>query len=248
MVVAAADQNARLPDAHVLDELKILLGRADPGGDLREFEAQLLAAADSLAVLLAVDEKLRLPDDAVRPAQPAHQLVQFDDLVHRIGVDGLLTVPEGGIADPDFLRHAHGGTAVVELHLWHAFIIIKIPVQVRLRDVLQGIMKILFFQQIGFRADFEHSGLPFVRMNVYNYTRISVFVKLCTKKIQSPQMQNALRTGLGALLYLYYKQFDIKPDKGSDNIAEGVIRGSLPPDDNPQDRLCRFEEYFCAAE
>ena len=36
-----------------------------------------------------------------------------------------------------------------------------------------------------------------------------------------------------------------QPDRSA---AEGVIRGKLPPDDNPQRRHVRREEHFCGAE
>ena len=136
VVVAAGHQDAGLLDAQVLDQLEIVPGGPDPGGDLREAVAQVLAAAHGLPILLAVDEELRLADDAVGAAQPRHQLVQMHDLIHRVGLHGLLPVPERGVGDPDLLRHAHGHAAVVERDARHFVERVDIPVQVRFRDVL----------------------------------------------------------------------------------------------------------------
>ena len=82
VVVAAADENARLADAEVAHEAKVLLRRADPRRELRELQPQLHALFERLAVFLAVDEKLRLPDDAVRGEAgplPPHARMQSDD-------------------------------------------------------------------------------------------------------------------------------------------------------------------------
>ena len=156
VIVAAGHQYARLADAQVLHQLEVLPGGADPGGDLREPIAQVHALLDGLTVLFAVDEELRLANDAVGAAKTGHQLVQIHDLLHRIGLDGLLPVAEGGIRDPDVLRHAHGHAPVVEGDAGNLIIGVDVPIQVRVRHILQRILVLALLQQIGFRGHFQH--------------------------------------------------------------------------------------------
>ena len=138
-------------DAQVLDQLEVVAAGADPGGDLGEAVAQFLAAAHGLPVLLAVYKEFRLADDPVRAAQPGHQLVQVHDLVHGIGLHGLLTVPEGSVCDPNLFRHAHRHAPVVEGDARHLVKRRYVTVEVRFRDVLQIVLIAAFFQQIGLR-------------------------------------------------------------------------------------------------
>ena len=177
VVVAAGHQNARLADAQVLHQLEVLPGGADPGGDLREAIAQVHALLDGLAVLLAVDEELRLADHAVGAAQPGHQLVKVHDLLDRVGLHGLLAVPKGRVGDPDVLRHAHGHAPVVEGDAGNLVVGVDVPVQIRVRDILQRILVLALLQQIGLRGHFQHRfHLPWVRCArrrfVSLYTRI----------------------------------------------------------------------------
>ena len=79
MIVAAGHQNTGLLDAKILHHPEVLPGGPDPGSDLREAQPQSLTAFDGLPVPLAVNEKLRLADQAVRPAQLAQQLEQVGD-------------------------------------------------------------------------------------------------------------------------------------------------------------------------
>ena len=160
VVVAAADEYARFADAQIAHEAEVLLGGAYPGGDLREAQAEIAAALQRLAVLLAVNEELRLADDAVGAAQLAHQFVELDDLVGRVGVDRLLPIAEGGVGDPDLLRHVHRHAAVVEGYLGDALIIVDVAVEVRLRHVLQGVAVVLLLQQVCFRRYFQHDVCP----------------------------------------------------------------------------------------
>ena len=128
VVIAAGDEDARLPDAKIAHGLEVLPAGADPGRDLREFQAEVHAALDGLAVALGVDEKLGLADQSVGSAEAREQLEERDDLIGRIGVDGLLPVTERGIGDPDILRHVHRDAAVVEGHLRHLVIAVNIAV------------------------------------------------------------------------------------------------------------------------
>ena len=69
---------------------------------------------------------------------------------------GLLSIPERGIGDPDILRHRDRHTPVVEGDLGDLFVIIDIPVQDRVFDILQRIAIIVFFEKIGFGRQFQH--------------------------------------------------------------------------------------------
>ena len=149
VVVAAGNQNAGFLDAQILHHPEVLPGGPDPCGDLREPQPQRLTALNGLPVPLAVNEKLRLADQAVRPAQSAQQLEQMLDLFRRIGIHGLLAVPEGGVRDPDIRRHGHRHPPVVEGHLGYFIIIVYIPVENRVFHILKGVAVIIFFQQVG---------------------------------------------------------------------------------------------------
>ena len=139
VVVAAADEDARLADAEVAHEAKVLLCRADPRRDLRKLQPQLHALFECLAVFFAVDEKLRLPDDAIRPAEPGQVLINVDDLVDRVRLHGLLPVAQGRVRDPDLLGHVHRHAPVVERHLRHHSLRVDVALEVRLRHVLERI-------------------------------------------------------------------------------------------------------------
>ena len=139
VVVAAADENTGLAYAEVAHEAKILFGGADPRRDLRELQPQLHALFERLAVFFAVDKKLRLPNDAVRPAETRKILVNVHDLLDRIRLHGLLPVAQGRIRYPDILRHVHRHAPVVERHLRYHSLRIYVALEVRLRHVLQRI-------------------------------------------------------------------------------------------------------------
>ena len=149
VVVRAGDQNAGFLDAKVMHQLEVFLCRPNPAGDLREFEVQRHALFDGLPVFFAVDEKFRLADDAVGAAQLAQQLVDVHDLVNGIRLHGLLTIPQGGVRDPDLLRHGHGHPAVVERHLGNGAVGIHIPLQIRFRHILKGVFVGFLLQQVG---------------------------------------------------------------------------------------------------
>ena len=181
VVVAAGHQDARLLDAQVPHQLEVLPAGPNPGGDLREPQPQLLALADRLAVLLAVHEELRLADDAVGSAEPGEQLVELHDLLHAVRLHRLLTVAEGGVRDPDVLRHAHRHPAMVEGNARHRVVGIDIAVQVRIGNVLEGIFIALLLQQVGFIGDFQHLASPHNGIYVSLYT--------CMHLLSSPNVR-----------------------------------------------------------
>ena len=82
-------------------------------------------------------------------AQLAQQLVDVYDLVNGIRLHGLLTIPQGGVRDPDLLRHGHGHPAVVERHLGNGAVGIHIPLQIRFRHILKGVFVGFLLQQVG---------------------------------------------------------------------------------------------------
>ena len=146
MVIRAGDQNARLLDAQVFDQLKILLAGANPGGNLGKFVAQILAKGQGFPILFRIDEKLALPDDAVFPAQPVHQLIEIPNLLWRKGRHGLLPIPEGGIRNPDLIRHILRHDTVVKPRFGDLVIGENIPEQHRLLHILQCVVIIVFLQ------------------------------------------------------------------------------------------------------
>ena len=128
VIVAARNEDAGFTDAEVAHKGKILFRRANPRGDLRKAQAERLTLFDRIPILLAVDEKFRLPDDPVRPAEATHQPVEVDNLAHAVRLARLLPVPKRRVRDPDLARHAHRHAAVVERYARHFGIIIQIPV------------------------------------------------------------------------------------------------------------------------
>ena len=156
VVVRAGDQDARFLQAHLLDQLKVLFVGADPGGDLREFQPQLLALAHRLLVLFGVEEELALAHDALGAAQTGEELEETDDLIHREGRGALLAVAEGGVGDPDLLRHVQRNDAVVERDLGNLRVFVQFPVEIRLVHVLQLILVVGLLQQVALSVEFQH--------------------------------------------------------------------------------------------
>ena len=156
VIVRAADQYAGLLEAHVPDQLEVLLVGPYPAGYLGELQPQLLAAAHGLAVLLGIDEELALAHYALGAAQARQQLVQMHDLVHREGRLGLLAVAECGVGYPYLVGHLHGHHAVVERDLGYALVIVQLAVQVRLLYVLQLIFIIGLHKQIELFVELQH--------------------------------------------------------------------------------------------
>ena len=141
--------NARLLDAQIRHQLKVLLGGPDPSGDLGELQPQVPAPVQCLPVLLAVDEELRLPDDPLGSGQPGEEFEQRHNLLHRVGLLGLLPVPEGGVGDDNLLRHGDGYPAVVEGDLGQLAIAVHVPEELGLLHVLQLIAVGVLLQQMG---------------------------------------------------------------------------------------------------
>ena len=105
MIIRAGHQNAGLLDTQFLDQLEVFLAGTDPAGDLRKPQVKTHALFQGFPILLAVDEELGLAYDAVRAAQLVQKLIDVDDLIHGVRLHTLLTVTQGGIGNPDLLRH-----------------------------------------------------------------------------------------------------------------------------------------------
>ena len=86
------------------------------------------------------------------PVREAIQLLEQEQLIV-LQPKGILvlgvTVTEGGIGDPDILRHTERHTAVVEGDTRHTRVGIDISVQIRLRHVLQFVFVYFLLKQIG---------------------------------------------------------------------------------------------------
>ena len=154
VVVATGDQNARLTDAEILNQLKVLLAGTDPGRDLGKFQSQLLTLLNSVPVLLTINKELGLANDAVGTAQLGHQLEEIHDLLDGIRLHRLLSVTEGGIGDPDILRHSDGHASVVEGNARNVGVRINVTVKIGLLNVLQGIFIGALLQQVCFIGNF----------------------------------------------------------------------------------------------
>ena len=114
MVVRDGREDARLAQPQLLDQLEVLRVRANPAGDFGELVPQRHAPLQRLAVPLAVDEELTLPDDAMRPAQTMHEVVQLHNLLRRVRRTRLLAVAERRVRDPDLVRGARSDVRVLE--------------------------------------------------------------------------------------------------------------------------------------
>ena len=131
VVVGAGDEDSRFLYTEGFDKIEILFVRAYPAGDLGEFKSEGHAFLKRAAILFGVDEEFGLADDAVLSSEAAHQLIQIDDLLDGERRGGLLPVAEGGIRDPNLLRHIHRHKAMVERYLRHRFVIEKMTVEIR---------------------------------------------------------------------------------------------------------------------
>ena len=176
VVVAAGNQDARLLHARGLDQFKVLFVGANPGGDLREAQAQVLAAAQGFLVLIGIKEELALPDHALGAAEAAHELEQVHDLFRGKGADGLLTVPEGGVGDPDLVGHILGHMPHIEGNLGDVLVVINLPVQVGLCHVLQGIFVFRLLDKVKPFVEFQHKKRPpfYFSLNVASLKRSPV--------------------------------------------------------------------------
>ena len=148
MIVAAGNQHAGFGDAGLLDQFKVFFIGPDPGGDLRELQARVLAQVQRLLVVFRVEEELALAHHAPGSAQAAHELEQVQDLFRGEGADALLAVTEGGIGHPDFIGHLHGNMTEVEGNLRYMIVVIDFPVQVGFRHVLQVVAVLGLHQQV----------------------------------------------------------------------------------------------------
>ena len=163
VIVRHRREDARLLEAHLLDQGDVLLDGADPAGDLGVAKIQAAAGLERLAVALAVKEELRLADDALFAAEPAHHLEQVADLLDRIGRPGLLAVPEGRVGDEDVLGGAHRDELVIEDDAADLFVGEDVFLEVRLIDVLHLIapeFRVLVIEDLLFLVPFCHVDSP----------------------------------------------------------------------------------------
>jgi hypothetical protein len=93
-----------------------------------------------LLVLVAVKEKLGLPDDPLGPREAVQQVENIHDLAHGVGRPGLLPIPEGGVREQHLLRGTGHNEFVVEVDTGHFRIGEEVPHQVGLIHLLQPMM------------------------------------------------------------------------------------------------------------
>ena len=148
VVVRAGDEDARFLHACLLDQLEVLLVGANPRRDFGEIVAEILAGMERFLVLIGVQEEFGLANQSLRAAQTVHQRIQVDNLLDRERADRLLTVAEGGIGHPDFVRHVFRHMAHVECNLRDGFIVVQFAIKVRLCDILQAVLIAVGHQQV----------------------------------------------------------------------------------------------------
>ena len=102
------------------------------------------------------------------------QPVQMGNLLHRIGLAGLLAVPERGIGNPNLIGHIDGDHPEVEYHLGDFVVVKKVPVQVGVPYVLQRDGLGRAFQKVGFFIKLEHGMPPFIRWLKTENRRLAV--------------------------------------------------------------------------
>ncbi len=137
MVIGNGREDAGFLQARLLDQGDIIGTGPDPAGDLRIAQTEILALLHGLAIFSAVEEKLRLPDHAVRSAETAHQGIEIDDLLDSVRGSCLLSVPEGRIGYEDLLRRIDRHDLVVEIDPAHLVIGEHILLEVRFFDILE---------------------------------------------------------------------------------------------------------------
>ncbi len=137
MVIGNGREDAGFLQARLLDQGDVIRTGPDPAGDFRIAQTEALALLHGLAVLCAVEEKLRLPDHAVRSAETAHQGIEIHDLLDGVRGPCLLAVPEGRIGDEDLLRRIDRDDLVVEIDPADLVIGEDILLEIRLLDVLE---------------------------------------------------------------------------------------------------------------
>jgi len=156
MIVGRRRENARLAEAHVLDQFEVARIGANPAGDLGERVAAFEAAADCLLIAVAVEEELALPDQPARPAQPVQQIIQVHDVVDLEGRQRLLPVAERGVRNPQLVGRHHRHASMIERNLRHRVVVEDVAEKFRLRDVLQLIDVVILFERIGPGIESEH--------------------------------------------------------------------------------------------
>ncbi|MPN31893.1 hypothetical protein SDC9_179368 [bioreactor metagenome] len=75
MIIRAAYEYACFFYTDLFNQVKILFRRAYPRRHFREIKTEIHALLQCAAVILSIDEKFALPDDAFLAAQTAHKLV-----------------------------------------------------------------------------------------------------------------------------------------------------------------------------
>ena len=155
VVVGATGEHAGFLQPGLFHQAEVALVGPDPAGALRIAVAQVAAAVERVAVIARIEEELGLPDDAVRPAQFRHHIVDADHLVGRIGGAGLLAVAKGRVGDENVpALHGRG----IEFHRLSVDVYDHRAVEANQRR--QAVRK-GFFQQIRFGSIDQRVRLAF---------------------------------------------------------------------------------------
>lgn len=134
--------------ARLLDQLEVLLVGANPRRDFGKIVAEILAGMERFLVLIGVQKEFGLANQSLRAAQTVLSEYRWTICSTVNGLDRLLTVAEGGIGHPDFVRHVFRHMAHVESDLRDGFIVVQFAIKVRLCDILQAVLIAVGHQQV----------------------------------------------------------------------------------------------------
>ena len=137
MIIGTGGQNAGLLESHAFDKFKIFFHRADPRGDFGKFKSEFLTGFHGFAVLLAVEEKFALADEAVLAADPVHEFEKFDDFGNGIRRTRLLSVAERRIGNPDMFRKTRAYGFLNQFESRNPVIGKNFPEEIRLGYIFQ---------------------------------------------------------------------------------------------------------------
>ena len=148
MIIRAGDQNSGFLHPHLMNKTEIIMTCTNPAGNLRELISPFHAFVYRITVLLAVQEELAGLNHAVRPAKAMKLIIDMDDLIRRIRCPRLLTITEGGIGDPDILRHALRHGPVIERNLRNVRIRKHLTEHIRLLHIIQNVHVLFDLKQM----------------------------------------------------------------------------------------------------
>ncbi len=183
MVVGDRGENPGLLEPEARHQVEVLFNRPDPPGYLGIVVPLGKAGFQRLAVLIGVEEELRLADYAVRTREAMQELEDSLDLPDRVGRARLLPVPEGRVGDEHLLGRVDRNDHVVEIDTRRFLVREDITHQVRLidvRDVFRPASGVFVVQDSFFRVPAGHmSYLLLFPLSLDLYAEFQELVDIC---------------------------------------------------------------------